>query len=239
MNNKADCDSNLEAKLVELINEESERNQRTTKTTWVVGAILVVAVFIYMSWILSTVRNEILTPQGIAEMAAGVADENVPKYLSSIEQDLKAKAPVLANQSADELIRLFPTVREEIEGVIEASEKMIPDFSASMSDGLRGYLQTHADEIRAFYKAHDERKFAQYIVDHIYETFTTDLDNSLKATFNGQGIEDFNNESLDLLSNINEKIQRIAKKPLRNLSKREVQEIRLIKTINDYLIKDL
>ncbi|MBM4344321.1 MAG: hypothetical protein FJ100_13205 [Deltaproteobacteria bacterium] len=100
------------------------------KRTVIVGAVLLVLVFGYMTWLLSAVRH-ITKPDNLADALAGYVEVSLPDWKRSAKTVVQTEAPRVARFMGDTVVReLPPVLRLAIENMVLEYTKDIADTAA-------------------------------------------------------------------------------------------------------------
>ncbi len=100
------------------------------KRTVIVGALLVVLVFGYMTWLLSAVRH-ITKPDNLADALAGYVEVSLPDWKRSAKSVVTTEAPRVARFMGDTVVReLPPVLRLAIENMVLEYTKDIAETAA-------------------------------------------------------------------------------------------------------------
>ena len=236
MNNSENKNSLNE--LESFLNTELEKSERNTKLIWYAGGGLALFLLCYMSWIYSAVKNDLLNPQSVAQVAAAVVDENIPNYLKSAEKGMHDYAPEFAEVVVKEVKSAIPALGREVEAHIDDAYKVIPELSKEITDGVKGYIMLNEADIKEFFTAHNESEFAQHMVDVLFQDVESHLNNSLPLFTGDKNLADVHASSLQSIRSLNLQLKDLVKKHPNRLSRTERQQARLIATLYNSLNKE-
>jgi len=100
------------------------------KLSAIVGIVLIVVVFGYMTWLYAAVRN-ITKPDNLASAMTGFVEASLPDWKRSAKGVITSEAPRIARYVGDTVVRELPAVlRAAIEGMVIEYTKDIADSAA-------------------------------------------------------------------------------------------------------------
>ncbi len=116
------------------------------KRTVIIGALLVVLVFGYMTWLLSAVRH-ITKPDNLADALAGYVEVSLPDWKRSAKSVVQTEAPRVARFMGDTVVReLPPVLRLAIENMVLEYTKDIAETATKQLNLVFAEMVTGARE---------------------------------------------------------------------------------------------
>jgi hypothetical protein len=212
--NKAHYEADRLIDLEKDLDRLQRRLRRESRVTVSLSAIVLVAlsayfVFGYMQF------SELLRPNEIVAVAAGVVDANIPPARDAIQQEISRSAPVWAAQLSAQAIASAPELREQLEQyVVEQSEDTIEQFVHVSRADFKTALREHHDE------------FQQLITDLSSRTEASDeVLNALEAALNAELGADMQANAADVLRTVGQINGRLLHLSVgQNLTQQEQQE---------------
>ncbi len=121
----------------QLLLEELEREKKSSRMSYIVIALLILFVLIYVSWLGSRVKL-LLDAEGLAYTATGLAVESAPDIRAQLEATLVDGAPDIAHWVSEQIVSSIPAFRLYIEEQVgpvvdEAAREMVEAAVVSLT----------------------------------------------------------------------------------------------------------
>ena len=121
------------------IRRDIARTKLNTMITAIVGIIVIVVVFSYLSWLVGRLTAE-LDPVTLARTVAGLAGDKVPEAIKTMEQNLAKRAP-------ENVGRVFDVANEQVPRLREDAEKIAETLLTSVMDEFDERMGGMVEEI--------------------------------------------------------------------------------------------
>jgi hypothetical protein len=133
-----------------LLVSELHKEQKATRLSYIVSAVLVVFVMLYTSWLGSRI-NLLLEPEGLALTASGLVQEATPQIGADLEATLVDGAPEIARSVSQSIVDAIPTFRvyveEQLGPVIDTTaEEMAAAAVAKLSERVANHEMVEGRE---------------------------------------------------------------------------------------------
>lgn len=215
-------------KLIDFMRAEIARTRKGVQTTYLFGFIAAVLVGGYMAFILSMV-SEATDGQFLATAVRNQVEAAVPGMIDSGEVALAEKASVMANDLSQRFIAMVPELAEAGREQIDASyEDHIPYLSEEFSAIVREYIQANQAELVAFAEQHTSEEFAQEFTRQMMGEFARQIDARMRDHTDGDGLAYFNENLLNSLVAMDDKLNELLAKPVDQLDQRERLQRRVL-----------
>lgn len=176
-------DANLTARDYLAKDFASLHSQR--KRTTIIGALLIVLVFGYMTWLLGAVKH-MTKPENLADAMAGYVEVSLPDWKRSAKNVVATESPRVARYIGDTVVRELPPILRT------AIENMVMQYTTDISDTAAKQLEAAFTELVV--GARDE--LAQAAATGVQETqealaaraLDHQLEKAMKQKDNGVGV---------------------------------------------------
>jgi len=121
--------------LGDLIDREIQVVRTSTRHFWIGGALLILVIIGYMSWIFSHLRP-LADPEEAAILLQQTALNRLPQFSASLEAALRDAAPDLTRQATQRVLDAIPRIRKEVE-----------KRAGRVGDDLASYIDSHLGEL--------------------------------------------------------------------------------------------
>jgi len=205
--------------LADLVEREIQATQASARRLWLGGAVLIVIVIGYMSWIFSQLRPW-TDPEEVALVLQQTALDQLEPLSESLETALRDSAPDLTRQVTQTVIKSIPELRKEIEkhgGKVadELVEYIDGHIGELIDQVIRDYKKDIEDVIPLLETKEGTAKFRKIMEDACRESVLPSLDAQ---------IQDY----LDAIRAVRRKLERLQSAP--DLTPEEKMEREIIAT---------
>ena len=133
-----------------LLLQELQKEQKATRLSYIVSAVLVIFVLLYTAWLGSRITL-LLDPEGLALSASGLVLEATPDVGADLEATLVDGAPELARSVSQSIVDAIPTFRvyveEQLGPVIDTTaEEMAAAAVAKLSERVANHEMVEGQE---------------------------------------------------------------------------------------------
>ncbi len=217
--------------LASFLKEQVESNTRKVRNTWVIGAVVVLLVVGYMSFLLWMVRGY-LDPWTAAHTVASLAERNVPIVLSQVENSLRAQAPQVVDDMCKQAKACLPELRIQAEKQIDAiHESVLPGMGLQLAECLEEAIQEHKGDIAEFVKTHKDADAVKYFIDTIASDVVKSLDDVLQMETPGMGVNYFQAAMITGLQETKAKLVALSAKKDSEMSRVEALQKKVLITL--------
>lgn len=162
------------------LREQVARVQSGTRTTLIVGIILIAGIFIYLT-VLTTKISEWTQPENLAQAAAGFARGQVEGF----ETELKSQAPGVVKDLHKQILAQIPELRKFAEGkVLEAVDHFSEQFDTKVDGIVDEMLKMHVQELKPLIDAAvvpgNDKKLAEEFTQSLEELVGPKMDEVLQ-----------------------------------------------------------
>ena len=221
----------------EFIASETKRMQKATKTTWIVGVVVVVFLSGYFSFILTMVRT-FLEPEVAAIMVARNVKSNFPTYMEEAENMLAAQSVVMAEEMSDTIISVFPDIRIQAQAHLERTHKdIIPYMSHEFQGVIADYIRANREKIEMVASNNHSPEFTQMFVDDIMNQFGVLLNQAMAEEFDGKDLKYFLENSLMAMETMSDYLDLLIETDPENMSRTMKLHKQLLATITKRAIE--
>jgi hypothetical protein len=202
--------------------------EKKNRMTIIVGALMLVIIGGYMTFIGSFVRNEVLNPKTAAQWVSYMTQQNLPVILVQTEATLKEQAPTAADQMVGSLLQV-PTLvgneaRKQIDFVVD---EMLPQMETELDSTVQSYFDAHVDDAAEFFAEHHEPGMAEAFIDQLSEDLVADLDQHMIRD-GGKGVHHLVDVSMGALEAINRRVETLATKDPADMTREELLHKELV-----------
>lgn len=184
-----------------LVNE-SARLKAQVQRVWVVGAVLIIFVGGYLTWIRSAITNDFLNPKDLSVVIADRLDESIPVYLSDLKVNLSHRAPEIAETGISYLESSVHQAGNEFRRKIDEVHSSIPLLGDEIAQTIKAFVVENEDEIKAFARAHSEQEFAEHFSKALIDEVMKQVDLQLKMNSGGDGLREYRVDTLSALKEL-------------------------------------
>ncbi|MSQ83877.1 MAG: hypothetical protein EXR77_13495 [Myxococcales bacterium] len=205
---------------------------RQRKRTVIVGALLIVLVFGYMTWLLSAVRH-ITKPQNLADAMAGFVEVSLPDWKRSAKSLIETESPRIARFMGDTVVReLPPVLRLAIENMVLEYTKDISDTAAKQLEAAFMELVVGArDELAQAAASGNEQDQAMLMaraLDHQFDRALRQKDSATNPMEESMLVK--LEKSQKALASLNDRLEKLLDPKSEPTTKRSKMERRFIMT---------
>ena len=210
---------------------EIKRIEKATRTMWITGAILIVLIIAYMSFVLTMVRT-FTEPNNAAFIVSDAIEQNFPEFISSTEELLGIQAVVLAEESSRSFIQAVPKIREEAERQISyAHTDMIPHLSVEFQSMLTDYIQTNMNSVELLAEEARNTEAADAFVSELMIQFGAYLDVQLVESYDGRGLDYFMENSLLALQAMDSYLSELTRTSPEEMSHKQMLQYKILASL--------
>ena len=135
------------------IRSQIGRTQAATRTVLVVGIIVIVVIFGYMTW-LSGLVKDLAQPAELAETLVLTAVNQIPKAVEDIKASLKEQAPENVGRVREMLMEQVPILRGKAEEMAAmAVDRLVDQLNAKVDQVVKEVVTMHKKELEPLIKA--------------------------------------------------------------------------------------
>ena len=217
-----------ENELSAFLKQETARALRAARTTWIVGLALFLFAIGYLTALLALIQG-MLDPKITACMVAQRLDAALPAMMLEAEASLRNLAPAAAEALSARAMEAMSEVREEAERQIDLTyEQVLPLMEIELRQTVRAHVDAHADEIRNFYRVHQQPDFPDQFLQAIAQDAMSSLDRASGGGFAARRPGYFADAVLQALATVNAQIETLRDKPTEQMDRSERLQRRLI-----------
>jgi len=184
------------------LESETARMSKAARTTWIVGGIIIVFLFLYFSFIL-TMAKTFTEPENAAFLVADNVKTNFPSFMETTEALIAERSVYLAEDLSSTFIASVPTLREEAEAQMDlAHTEMIPFVSDEFQEMLTAYIMQHSAEIRILAEEGGS-EFTDEFVAGVMDEFGNYMNEQMEESFFGRDLNFVKDNTLIALQAMN------------------------------------
>ena len=186
---------------------ELEKARKSCGRTRTIGAVAVIIVFAYMSFI-TTQLSKYFEPKAAADMANTFIGAQVTEKATDLSSELKTRIPELIAELPSFVMQQLPDYRIALEKKIEGDfAEYCHATSRQMGKHFDDYLDAHVVQIRAVLAATQDRHAIKQLGPDIEQTILEYLSDRPE---DGESIKEKIEKSLTALKNIENQMDRLA-----------------------------
>lgn len=159
----------MSASLEKGIEAEITCIERRTRMTWFLGLPAVVAVAGLVGWEACQFKRVVLNPQNLATVAAVELDARLPGLLRTVEGQLVAEAPRVADEVSIRFAELLPVIRDSGKESVDLVASQVPLLGESAESAIRAYFSRHSADVQRLVAKHGTEGFAPAFVKTVVE----------------------------------------------------------------------
>lgn len=203
MSEERDKDIGTIKRMEKILMDELRKTRKSNNLSILIGAIICVIIFGYLSWIGKRVSS-ILDPVKAAEAATGAALEAIPKVGAELRTTLTDLAPEIAGIVVDQALGAIPAYREKL---TEQIGRAIDEASKVIAEASANAIAESIEKDKEF-----DKEETRIIVDALVKRYKTVLDEILDEPDNeGLSLRKRINQSLGPLASIDRQLRILAK----------------------------
>jgi len=143
------------------LTEQVQATRRGTRSFLIIAAIVFVVIVAYLSYLFTYINGFFSEPKMIAGLIRARAIDSLPRYASTLESELVARAPGLADDISKAVMDMIPKIRAEAQKrvarivkdlVRELEVRMEPELDKLIKENkaiLAKYITQASDEEKA------------------------------------------------------------------------------------------
>lgn len=214
--------------LANLIVQETARNRKAARMTWILGLVFVAILTAYMTGLLYLVRG-ILEPTTAARMIAQKVEADIPALMRDLEQQLRHEATPLANEFSRQIMSCMPQVRLAAQDQIDRTyQEWLPVMRDEMAQAIHSYVVAHRKDLEALYAAQKEPGFAKVFVDDLTAQIVAELNRHLRENGSQHDLVYVHDVSLNVMKDINRQLTMLMTRKAEEMTRSERLQRRLI-----------
>ncbi|HBC86369.1 MAG TPA: hypothetical protein DCZ94_05375 [Lentisphaeria bacterium] len=211
--------------LSKVMQEKKEKAISTTKLYAIVYGIIVLFVFGYTTFIFTKLK-EVTTPDSVSAIVTNKIKESLPELNNAIIEQTKKNAPILAEKAVEAVHDAIPKVEDIVKDLINENGKhLILQIKTELFPQFLKIIRNNAKSINESADAFTDENTAKEIAKLLTKEIEREIDyNVIGDEFYGK------------MNALRAELEKIASKPLNQLTAKEMAERKII--VNwIYLIK--
>ena len=205
--------------------EQVEKNKALTEKVWKWGGLGLLVLAIYLSAMVSSIKNVLFDTEGIATIVASEIDTSLPNHFATFETGLIESAPENTKSLVSNITKLLPELSSVAKEKINSVVDIMPVFKEELNETIKVYFAENQEDMKSFVETHSEEEFANYFMDDLLATVSLSIDEKLKSE---GGLESVKSLSLDRLIKLNSHLGYLAEKNRFELTEQEQLQRRAI-----------
>jgi hypothetical protein len=171
------------------LDQSIEKQAKAQRTNIVVGVILLAVVLGYFT-VLNFMVRDAVTPDSIAEVAVGYAEEEIPKLTAELRRDVAGRADTLVNQAVDQGLNLLPEVRKQAESFILSETRIHMAKAESEINALTDFaFDNHGEDVRGLIADLSSNEGQIALETELYDMLTAlFMESNVKVDIEGYGL---------------------------------------------------
>lgn len=181
--------------------------QVSLNRTRLISVISVAVVLIYMV-VLTVGLGRMLRPRAAADVVTGLVGDRVQEQAADLASQFKERVPALIGQAPDYALRQLPSYRETLENQLEAAlAAQCTATAPKLEQGMDEYLASHKEQIKDGLATGQDPDAVKTLTTGLMQNFVTALK---ERPAGGESVQDKLDQSLDALTAIQKKTDRLA-----------------------------
>jgi len=153
------------------LESETARMQKAARSTWIVGGVIIAALVLYFSFIMTMVKT-FIEPENAAFLVADSVKSNFPSFMETTEELMAERSIYLAEDLSSAFLSAVPKLREEAEAQLDlAHTEMVPYLSKEFQSILTSYIRDHEEEIRLLAQQDENSALNEAFVAEVMDQF--------------------------------------------------------------------
>ena len=220
------------------IEQETARMKKAARTTWIAGAIILVLLFAYFSFILTMVKA-FTKPENAAFLVADSIKTNFPSFIETTEELMAERSIYLANDLSSAFIDSVPQLREEAEAQIEYTyTDMIPHVSKELQSILNDYIRENEEEIRLLAEQDTSAEFTDAFITELMGLFSEYMNEYMSEGFEGRDLQFVQENSLIGLQSMNTYLDELISMPASEMTRIQALQKQLLTSVTRRVIEE-
>ena len=223
--------------LPEFLEDEIREIEKTTRKSWIGGAIFGIFLISYLTFAMFMLRT-FLDPANAVLVIIDQVEQNAPEFLFQTEQALRHQAPLLAEEMSATFLAAIPKFRRMAqEQLAHAHRELIPYVSWEFQMMLRTYIKENSQIIEELVGEDDIEAFAQRFTDELIDQLGQRLDETLEEDFGGRNLAFVTDNLLLALKSMDEHLAFLVESNPTDLGHKELLQRRILAVLTRRVIE--